>query len=332
MKKAVSVILCACMLMLALVPIISAGALSIEAGPDALNASMPDGECPGGLDYVYFAPETAENTKYPLVIWLHGKKSGEYKRAQLEWYEFSNWSSDEYQARNKSEGGMFLLLPRSSISSDHNWHMSDCGDLKKTIDWFISLYPDKIDTSRIYISGYSTGGSMVLHMLDAYPDFFAAAMPICPLYSPTLPELNKLKDVSVWFFSCDKDPYVSASSSSVSGSFNYLAGITERPEDVRHTAFSQAVWPDGSKQQLVDAEHYIWGAVFNDMFMKTGEQYAYSTTKDATGKIITFTQPDGIISWLTQQEKSERTEKQSFFEKIAEFLSKILQYIISIFR
>lgn len=298
-----------------------------------LDSWFLDGECPGELDYVYYAPETKGDTKYPLMIWLHGAKSGDAPRAQLEWYRFSNWASPEYQARFKNAGGAFLLAPRSSKDITHNWYSTGCASLKKTIDYFISLYEDKIDTSRIYISGYSTGGSMVWHMVTRYPEFFAAAMPLASLYNPTATELSDLQDTSVWIFSCDQDYYISAATSMAKTNFETLKNITNRPDSVRITTFTEAVFADNSKHHSNDKEHYIWCAVTNDMFMDTGEQYYHTTTKDAQGDIITFESPNGIISWLSEQtnEKAEfedGNEGISFFQKlillIRDFFSKLL--------
>ncbi len=332
MKKIISVIVCMVMLMSVGAIGFTASAELLPIGNDVLDAWFLDGECPGELDYVYYAPEAEGNTKYPLMIWLHGAKSGDYPRAQLEWYRFSNWASPEYQSRFANAGGAFLLAPRSSKDVTHNWYESGCSSLKATIDYFISVNSDKIDTSRIYISGYSTGGSMVWHMVTKYPDFFAAAMPIAPLYNPTSGEIESLSDTSIWMFNCDQDFYASAKTSMAEVTFDYLRSVTNRPEGVRLTAFSEAVWSSNVKQDAHDKEHYIWGAVTNDMFMDTNEQYYYSDTVDAAGNKITFEHPNGIISWLSLQtnEKSDDGAKVSFFSRIIaairNFFSKILAF------
>lgn len=331
MKKVLSLFLCLTFVLLSCSLSLNVFATSLSDGTVALNAQMLDGECPDGLDYVYFAPDTTSSKKYPLVIWLHGAKSGEYKRAQLESYNFCDWSSVEFQARFCNAGGAFLLLPRSSNNVSHNWYTTSTSALKTTIDYFIAQYGENIDKTRIYIAGYSTGGSMVYYMLNAYPGFFAAAMPICSLYAPTSVELEKLSDTSMWLFSCDKDPYLTANTASTDTVFQYLKQITNRKDGVRHTSFTQAVWPTGAKQNAIDGEHYIWGAVINDMFMYTGEQYLYSTTKDATSKTITFTSPVGLINWLSQQSTPETSKSLSFFDKIANFFKSIYIYIIALF-
>ncbi|MBQ7117212.1 MAG: prolyl oligopeptidase family serine peptidase [Clostridia bacterium] len=332
MKKILSVFLCICVLFSCFAMSLTASAEQLSVGNDVLDARFLDGKCPGELDYVYYQPEAKKGVKYPLMIWLHGAKSGDKPRAQLDWYRFSNWASEEYQARFQNAGGAYLLAPRSSKDPAHNWYDSITGDLKATIDYLISLHDD-IDTSRIYISGYSTGGSMTWHMVTRYPEFFAAAMPIASLYNPTQAEIVKLSNTSIWLFSCDKDFYTSARTTTVKKTFDSLKEITNRPAGIRHTAFTEAVWESNRKQDALDKEHYIWGAVTNDMFMDTGEEFYFSRTYDGTGARITMERPKGIISWLSLQtnEKTGGDVKLSFFEKIIAFFRTLINKFLSMF-
>ena len=335
MKKFTSIFFVFVLLLQLSVPGITASAEVVSYDNNTLNSWFLDGQCPGELDYVYYAPETQADTKYPLVVWLHGSNSGTYARKQLEEYQFSNWASPEYQARFKNAGGAFLLAPRSSKDPAHNWYATSCSSVKKTIDYFISLYGDKIDTERIYISGYSTGGSLVWNMVTKYPGFFAAAMPIASIYNPTSAELNELSDIAVWMFNCEKDFYASAKTSMARSSFNTLQEITASPTSVRLTSFSQSINPDNTKLSKLEKEHYIWIAVTNDMFMDTNEQYYYTKTIDATGSEITFKHPDGVISWLSEQRSAsysnDDTDEQNFFQKIIAFFTDLFNKILAFF-
>lgn len=333
MKKFLSVIMCILMLIPLCGMCIGVSAETVSVDTATLDSRFLDGQCPGELDYVYYEPESKENVKYPLMIWLHGAKSGDKPRAQLEWYRFSHWASPEYQARFENAGGAFLLAPRSSKDITNNWYESGCGSLKATIDYFISQHKDKIDTSRIYISGYSTGGSMVWHMVTKYPDFFAAAMPIASLYNPSTTEMNRLGNTSIWIFCCDKDFYTSAATEVAEENFKYLSSVTNRPEGVRITSFTEAIWPWGTKQNAHDKEHYIWGAVTNDMIMDSDEPYYYATTKDASGETITIEKGKGVISWLSAQtnESNEELKSLSLFEKLLAFFRDLFQKILGMF-
>ena len=330
MKKFISVALCAVMLVFSMSAF--AGAVSIDAGRSRLNASMRDGEASNGVDYVYFSPVKGESdtTKYPLMIWLHGMKSGLYPRDQLRWYGFSNWASDEYQERFKNAGGCFLFAPRAQ-NSLNNWDSTQTAVLKSAIDEFIASCGDNIDTSRIYIAGYSTGAVMVWDMLLAYPDFFAAALPAAAITQPA-GTLSSLADVSVWILSCDKDYYVSGRSSAAKMVFNQLKGITNRPDGLRHTAFSQAVFANGNKKGTANEEHYVWEAITYDMHMADRvTPYEYASTVDGTGKSVSFENPDiGVIDWLSQQRRPEKSDTgNKFFARIIEFYRSIFRMIAS---
>ncbi len=327
MKKFISVLLCAVLLVSCLV--FPASAIKLQRGKTRLKEQFKDGVAPNGMDYVYFVPENVkESVKYPLVVWLHGQSSGKEPRAQIENYRFCNWASDEYQARFADTGGAYLFLPRSN-ASDNTWTASGTKDLKSSIDHFISLYSDRIDTNRIYIAGYSAGGSMVYYMLSNYPGFFAAAIPICSIYMPTSGDLDPLSDVSVWLFCCDQDYYPTARTSAAKLTYNYLANRTNRPRSVRMTNVSQAIWANGTVSGGDKAQHYIWGTVTNDMHMNDGSTFMYSTTKDAAGRTITFpTENDGVISWLCQQKKPENQKEvkstwQKIWDAILNFLKKL---------
>ncbi|EPF26777.1 hypothetical protein HMPREF1221_00963 [Treponema socranskii subsp. paredis ATCC 35535] len=73
--------------------------------------------------------------------------------------------------------------------------------VKELIDECIAKHP-YIDTDRIYVGGCSAGGYMTLNMLLQYPDFFAAAFPVCEAYPDrkiTDSQLGELSKVPLWF-------------------------------------------------------------------------------------------------------------------------------------
>lgn len=324
MKKCIAVVLC--VLMLIPFAAMSAGAVSLSEGTSKLDRQFKNGVYSSKYDYVSFSPVKGENDtqKYPLLVWLHGLKSGSFPRAQLQFYEFSNWASDEYQARFRNAGGCFLLAPRVADAAVNSWDGTMCSDLKAIIDSYIEKNEDNIDTSRIYIAGYSTGGSMVWKMITKYPSFFAAAMPLAAITQPNASGLDKLDNVSLWIFTSDNDPYMINETSDVMPNFEYLAARSKRPESLRLTSFAHARYADGSQKYedgvlADDAEHYIWEACTYDMFMKDGKTpYVFATTIGADGeKIVLDTPGVGVIDWLSQQ-SNERSEQSSvgFFAKI----------------
>lgn len=343
MKKIISVSLCVIMLISVLA--VGAFALSMRDGTEALDASFLDGDFSNGFDYVYYSPKKGDNdtTKYPIMVWLHGMQSGKEPRAQLKWYEFSNWASEEYQARFAETNGCYLLAVRASDSLINSWDGGQCPMLKATIEHFISQNEANINRDRIYIGGYSTGGVMVWDMISQYPGFFAAAVPISAVYQPTEEELSRLGNTAVWIFSSDNDPYQLAESSDVEPVYAYLKNHTNKPESVRWTRVSDQRFADGSKRYnlntgvtMWDAEHFIWESVTYDMHMMDGvTPFIYTTTIDAAGNTITFENPDnGVISWISQQIRGEKTNNEfsNFFTRIADFFRKIFDFFKNLFK
>lgn len=73
--------------------------------------------------------------------------------------------------------------------------------VKSLIDDFIKQNP-QIDTSRIYVGGCSAGGFMTLNMMIQYPEFFAAAFPICEAFPDeriSKDDIKKLAEKPMWF-------------------------------------------------------------------------------------------------------------------------------------
>lgn len=344
MKKALAVILAVMML---LPMAVSAFAIPLSEGTTALDKQMLDGKIDStGIDYVYFSPVKGEDdhVKYPLFVWLHGMRSGQTKRAQLQWYEFSNWASDEYQSRFANAGGCFLFAPRAN-NARNNWEGADSALLKKTIDAFAAQFADSIDFDRIYIAGYSTGGLMVWEMISQYPKFFAAGLPLSSVMQPTVSQLNQLGDVSVWIMSSDNDPYPLGDSKDAITSFDYLKGISSRKSGVRITTFSDVVFADYTRKtewvngQLViasDAQHYLWEAVTYDMHMADGvTPYVNTTTRDGNGSTLTFDDSaEGVISWLSlQSRKNEnKNDDANFFTRLILAIKRFFQMIAALFK
>lgn len=51
-----------------------------------------------------------------------------------------------------------------------------------TIKEYVKHNPS-VDAERIYLAGDSNGGYMTVNMIITYPDYFAAAVPICEAYA-----------------------------------------------------------------------------------------------------------------------------------------------------
>lgn len=147
----------------------------------------------------YLPPHYGEDPaiKWPLMIMLHG--AGEIG------------TNPEVLALN---GPPMLIeqghdFPAVVISPQAVSHLWDLPALAAFIDDLIAHY--QIDPARIYLTGLSFGGYGTWALAGAYPDRFAAVVPICGGGETT--QAAKLRDVPVWAFHGDSDPIVPLSDS-----------------------------------------------------------------------------------------------------------------------
>ena len=297
MKKIIALLLVfACIFIIPM----SAGAVSIEDGLETINSEFQKGEGPiigkFSIDYRYYSPvKENDNTKYPLVIWLHGITDGEYEGKPLEKSQIGYWASEEMQSRFSPAGGAFIMVARSREELGVCWTNETIEPLRGAINDFVANNKNNIDLTRIYIGGYSMGGKMTLKMAIAYPEMFAAAFPICPAWSPDSDALENLKDMPVWITSSNRDPLVSYYVG-ITPTWQKLSEVTNIPEECRLSTLSKVCYADGKK---TTSSHHAWFAVNYDMFTTENGPYHYMTTQNALGEEIILNYPDGMISWLT---------------------------------
>lgn len=256
------------------------------------------GEYAGGhlLDYVYYEPDGKGS--YPLVIWLHGLGHGNYPGDQLNGNEIENWATYEYQSRFEDAGGAYILCPRSPEDNDVTWWSLGMEEaLMALIEEFIEDHPN-VDTDRIYIGGFSLGGYMTIKMCKTYPDFFAAAFPVCPAVQPGSYGLDQLVDIPIWLTTSTLDrtvPY-----QMVSDFWDELMDITNVADDCRISLLGQV---RNSEGKSLSNNHYSWYAVTSDMFTTEDQSYYSMKTYDGYGNRIELEFPDGMISWLSGYSK-----------------------------
>ncbi len=290
MKKIVSVLMVSVLTLLCLCPINAEAAVSIHDGKDALMAQWESGSN-HGISYKAFTPENSTNgQKFPLVVLLHGKYSGSSNGEQVSDTDFYRWSSAEFQARFQGTGGAYILMPRCPGGDSSSWSVEGHhSDLKKLIDGFISEHSASIDTSRIYLGGWSKGGAGTVKMAVSYPDFFAALIVIAPHYTVNENHLKALKNVPIWLVACKDD--ITATYGTMSKAFwNTLKDTTNVPSSCRFTTFEKYNYYDSSS-------HYVHHAVGYDLLNQPSDCGMY--TENAKGQAVNINEGSTIISWLS---------------------------------
>ena len=216
----------------------------LQIRSDAFDHNQPFTHEGVDLLYASYAPEIVEdeNASKPLVIWLHGAgEGGEDTTIPLLGNEAANLVSDEYQ-EFFGENGAYVLVPQNktvwmdvdgtrtyaSDVEDSNGESYYTEALMALINDFVKNNPS-IDQNRIYIGGASNGGYMTVNMAASYPEYFAAAFPICAPYLPewiTDERVDAMLGVPIWFTHALTDAVVKVAEGE-GGMFDYQPTLDE---------------------------------------------------------------------------------------------------------
>jgi pimeloyl-ACP methyl ester carboxylesterase len=122
------------------------------------------------MPYALFTPSSAaESESVPLILFLHGK--GEYggggysfMRAGLP-LVMNNWNLDGFHA--------YIICPHMSGKWDTGYWCQDAtaDQIRDLLDKFIAEHP--VDTDKIILTGFSSGGIGAMYMALALPEYFS---------------------------------------------------------------------------------------------------------------------------------------------------------------
>ena len=240
------------------------------------------------LPYWLYLPE--END-LPLMVWEHG--GGEVLDTS---YEGANITKNR-GATCWIEDGPLTGVLSFQYPSNYPFGISEKADSLEVMKAYNLvkyemiqelILQGKVDKSRIYISGASSGGGAVLRFLIDYPGFFAGALPICakdtlvPISEPyglafkmtgsldldeaIVAELYQkvyhllkdahMKDTPIWFAHAAEDPVCTRYTSTLAyEALEELGGINNRI-----TLYNKDEMEAGGASFL----HASWIPVFND--------------------------------------------------------------------
>lgn len=243
--------------------------------PDAAGfQNSTSSYAPEPLNYGYYIPQAVEPGKRPLIIWLHGAGEGGMDATIA--YTGNKVVALASEPVQKLFGGAYILAPQTKTFwlNDGSGEYGRSGKsvyveaLKATIDEFVEKNP-QIDRDRIYIGGDSNGGFMTMRMIVDYPDYFAAAFPVCEaLYDEVISDqdIENIKHLPVWFTHAKNDPVVKPEETVVP---TYKRLIAAGAPDVHftfwdsirdiHEGFQDA---DGNPYEYIG--HFAWIPMLND--------------------------------------------------------------------
>lgn len=225
------------------------------------------------FSYASFAP-ARDGALHPLIIWLHGLgEGGSDINVPLLGSDIAALAEDSVQ---NAMNGAYILVPQSPTMwlDDGSGRETTTGytcytdDLMALIRQFVYTNP-YIDPDRIYIGGCSNGGFMTLDLLLAYPDFFAAAFPVCEAYQDSWlsdEDIQTLSRIPMWFVHSELDQICPPAQSTFPTVERLLACGSDR---VRLTRLGEiydtsGLYPDENGVPYQYNSHCAWVPVLND--------------------------------------------------------------------
>jgi predicted peptidase len=233
---------------------LSNDSISIEPGkqlPQTVTVRVAgnDGERDVAIRYMLYVPESyeTEKKKWPLMLFLHGL--GECSENDLTRVKIHG----PPKFVDKRPDFPFVvvapqLLPPNGGMEDvpKAWKPEP---LIKLVDHVQSNL--RIDRTRVYVTGLSMGGFGTWRLVAAYPERFAAALPICGGGEPAT-MARSLRRVPIWAFHGALDPTVPLERSQ-----EMVDAVRRAGGDVRFTVYPK-VAHDSWTETYDNQEVYDW--------------------------------------------------------------------------
>ena len=198
-----------------------------------------------------------------------------------------------------------MIAPQTSRNV-RNW---TADGVIATIEAFIGMVGEEnVDRNRIYIGGCSMGGMGTWTVIKAYPDYFAAAFPICANTTFNQAQIAALKDLPIYLIHSVDDTTVN-----ISGSINAYNTLKAAGKENIYLAFYEHVVFEGLGEGELGPGHWSWVYVHND-FDGEGDDEVYWLDEYTTGgKTYETTKPSELgfssfKAWLAGQSKTSNAE------------------------
>ncbi len=177
------------------------------------------------VSYGLYVPPHFQKEKgpFPLIVYLHGY--GEKTKARLFKAGLPLSISNSF-GPNKPNGS-FPFVAFFPIDPTGKWETgsAEVEDTMTALDYVIRRH--HIDPTRVYLTGISNGGMGVWRLAEAYPDKWAAVVPVSSFISP---DVAKVRHIPAWIFHAAKDKQAP-----VKRERDLVKQLREAKADVRYT-------------------------------------------------------------------------------------------------
>jgi predicted peptidase len=234
---------------------------SIDPGDPILKVYEPRefrGDSGGTLLYRLMKPIDYQfGKKYPLIVFLHG--AGE--RGDDNLITLVHGAREFALEERRRQYPAYVLIPQCPKEKkwvEVDWKLPESkmpeqpsdsmGLVKALIDTMVESAG--VDETRIYITGLSMGGYGTWDAIARYPNFFAAAIPICGGGDPATVE--RYRDLPLWCFHGTKDKSVP-----VHRSQEMIKALKDAGGDPKYTEYPDAEH-DSWTRTYANPEIYEW--------------------------------------------------------------------------
>ncbi len=202
------------------------------------------------MRYRLMKPLDYDSTKkYPLVICLHGSSGcGTDNVRQIEASMPAQWLS---KPENRTQYPSFIFVPQ--CPRQNAWGgLAEVPSVDSVlIESILAMEKEfTIDASRRYVTGNSLGGYGAWYLSMAYPDRFAAVVPICGGGDPG--KVSLIKHLPIWVFHGGRDYVVPLKESEI-----MVTALRKAGSNVKFTIYPEA-GHDSWTETYNNPELYEW--------------------------------------------------------------------------
>ncbi|MCF0116049.1 MAG: hypothetical protein HUJ56_11930, partial [Erysipelotrichaceae bacterium] len=211
------------------------------------------------IPYAYYAP--TDGAKHPLILWNHGVgERGEDPKIDVLANEVTALWGSEFQA---VMGGCYVVAAQVPTSDPGKADRAK-GTIQLIKD--LAAADPNIDLDRIYVAGCSMGGGNTIAQIKADPEFFAAAVPICPAGTITAEEAKDLADLPIWFVHSEDDSTVA-----FSGTQEKMANLEAAGNTQVHLSSFDHVWDNTGRFTAEDGGKYMYNGHWSWVYFDNNE-------------------------------------------------------------
>jgi len=223
------------------------------------------------LPYELYVPSTYdESEEYPLVYVLHGagQRNQSLDMVLKRYQSATTWAKDSEAGINEC----IVISPQIVPADGNGWTkfmipydgVGEVENVYEFQDWSVAAHnllqevkaEYSVDEDRIYATGLSMGGFGSFAVAVAYPDEFAAIVPVCGGLDPEKAEVLKDK-VAIWLYHAKDDPAVP---------YDLYGATTMAALDKAGVEYTATIYEAG--EIFYPNAHFAWTPAYADKEMK----------------------------------------------------------------